>query len=734
MNKDETTWSLAFIGFGKSKTAAKDLSTATHMSKHTPPPPLCLPIVGGEALTPSSDDAHADGMALEATEVLTDSEPEEILLPDEAESGTSDRSDRHAHNAGAAKDGTAAAARTPGTSTDGAPLPNLTALRKSSRETRRVSFSPSIDDAIDIRQTTRISFPHDSEDEEDDIPRRVSISGCPEVRPRKSSLDWLKHNVHHMAKNQSESHRRKHEHRVVHATSRRRSFSFSKVGIQVDVDLRKSRVSAFRSVSVSKSTAIAGCHAKVLERLINVDAAGHVKAPVVDATPAKRKRRWTVGLTRKKRADSHAPKDINHKQVKQLRKALTDKKLANGIIAELRAMDGAMSDQVLFSGGAEQAQQVPQDQSSATSPAREALQRLADNNADAMKRKVDIEITTTSTRPRRFPLKAICLECPESEAMKRCAGARQLQTDGVSNAQNSVVPGPNASSPTEVHQLLFPRIPQGPTVMGVAAVNLITSPKATLAGAGLDAVGVFSALGNASGAAIKASGTDADLRPPLDRMAIFTFWWGFEITLPKPSMGYLSTAHSVSGAFLNFLSTMVISGGVPELLPFVKYLSMAFDLEYKAIQSADRGNGVVLAATWVMPLALVPRSWDYSLDSGAPKGAPDGNAPVDPPLVMRKVSVAPDAAVAAAAAASVAPTLPPPSSPRNSMLPPRANKRDDTFPSDLTPAVVHSHLSNGGTPTSHSVPGTPRASIALESLPEVIEAGVEDEAAATGKE
>ena len=37
------------------------------------------------------------------------------------------------------------------------------------------------------------------------------------------------------------------------------------------------------------------------------------------------------------------------------------------------------------------------------------------------------------------------------------------------------------------------------------------------------------------------------------------------------------------------------------------------DVEFKAIQQQDKGNGVVVAATWFMPLALVPRPWDYPL-------------------------------------------------------------------------------------------------------------------------
>lgn len=71
-----------------------------------------------------------------------------------------------------------------------------------------------------------------------------------------------------------------------------------------------------------------------------------------------------------------------------------------------------------------------------------------------------------------------------------------------------------------------------------------------------------------------------------------------------------------------------MGGGVPELTPvrsicyghkeadtkvpheqFIRYLSMYMDMEWKAIQTNDKGKGVVLAATWV---GLDPRRFDTS--------------------------------------------------------------------------------------------------------------------------
>lgn len=156
----------------------------------------------------------------------------------------------------------------------------------------------------------------------------------------------------------------------------------------------------------------------------------------------------------------------------------------------------------------------------------------------------------------------------------------------------------------------LPTLSGGAQLMGSSPLQLLMDPVGTAA----QTSGAFEALAEVSGAAIHATQDMSAFHPPLDRMAIFVHWWGFEITLPSATLLYLNTAHSVSGAFLSFLQTMAVGGGVPELLPFIKYISTFMEVEYKAIQAQDEGHGVVVAATWFMPLALVPRPWDYPLD------------------------------------------------------------------------------------------------------------------------
>ncbi|KAJ8076436.1 hypothetical protein PM082_000859 [Marasmius tenuissimus] len=118
------------------------------------------------------------------------------------------------------------------------------------------------------------------------------------------------------------------------------------------------------------------------------------------------------------------------------------------------------------------------------------------------------------------------------------------------------------------------------------------------------------ALGYATGRAIVPDHTG--VYPPMDRISIITYWWGLEILLPPPSLEYLATARSISNTAVNFLSALsLVNGGVREIIPFVRYISQFIEFEFNSIKAQDKGEGVVCAATWIMPAALIPRPWDF---------------------------------------------------------------------------------------------------------------------------
>ncbi|KNZ50225.1 uncharacterized protein VP01_453g17 [Puccinia sorghi] len=98
---------------------------------------------------------------------------------------------------------------------------------------------------------------------------------------------------------------------------------------------------------------------------------------------------------------------------------------------------------------------------------------------------------------------------------------------------------------------------------------------------------------------------------PKDRLSVWCFWWGFEIALPQESVERLKTAKSIEGAAMQILVALTAAGGAMELLPFIRFIGAYMDMEWGAINEQNQGNGVVIAATWALPMALVPRAWDF---------------------------------------------------------------------------------------------------------------------------
>ncbi|GAA5926904.1 hypothetical protein JCM1841_000363 [Sporobolomyces salmonicolor] len=153
-----------------------------------------------------------------------------------------------------------------------------------------------------------------------------------------------------------------------------------------------------------------------------------------------------------------------------------------------------------------------------------------------------------------------------------------------------------------------------------------------LAGLASAKSGAFEVLADVSGALVRKSGSQERFEAPRDRVGVFLYWWGYELSLPPPALETLASLQSVQQTFFTFLQAFV---GAPELAPFVRYVSSYVDMEISAIRSQDKGYGVVLAATWLLPVALVPRPWDFPLQSRSLPTTPAAPAaPVTPPLPL----------------------------------------------------------------------------------------------------
>lgn len=59
--------------------------------------------------------------------------------------------------------------------------------------------------------------------------------------------------------------------------------------------------------------------------------------------------------------------------------------------------------------------------------------------------------------------------------------------------------------------------------------------------------------------------------------------------------------------------------------PFLGYIGAFVAWSWSRVQSKDEGQGVVLTATWLLPIAILPATWDYDVH-----GRPRDFAAVDP--------------------------------------------------------------------------------------------------------
>ncbi|KNF03548.1 hypothetical protein PSTG_03076 [Puccinia striiformis f. sp. tritici PST-78] len=176
---------------------------------------------------------------------------------------------------------------------------------------------------------------------------------------------------------------------------------------------------------------------------------------------------------------------------------------------------------------------------------------------------------------------------------------------------SSSIPGKDTMAEViEVSKVLTMRLTGTPS----GAVNLVTGLSL---GDVLGAVGqsteFYDALAIGSKKLIDMSEAHSELigMVPKDRISIWCYWWGYEIAIPLESVDRLTNVKSIETAAIQILVALTAAGGAVELLPFIRFLGAYLDVEWAAITEQNKGKGVVIAATWALPMALVPRPWDF---------------------------------------------------------------------------------------------------------------------------
>ncbi|KAF7784253.1 hypothetical protein Agabi119p4_418 [Agaricus bisporus var. burnettii] len=116
--------------------------------------------------------------------------------------------------------------------------------------------------------------------------------------------------------------------------------------------------------------------------------------------------------------------------------------------------------------------------------------------------------------------------------------------------------------------------------------------------------------------------------PSTTQLSVYTTWWGYRLYLPPATMATLDSVSLTATAqaamvtsALKWLLNKVPTTIVPvqfrpglvllkRLGPVVGYVGVFVAWSWGRIKKHDNGNGVVLTATWLLPVALIPAPWD----------------------------------------------------------------------------------------------------------------------------
>ncbi|KAJ3989042.1 hypothetical protein F5890DRAFT_1488545 [Lentinula detonsa] len=119
--------------------------------------------------------------------------------------------------------------------------------------------------------------------------------------------------------------------------------------------------------------------------------------------------------------------------------------------------------------------------------------------------------------------------------------------------------------------------------------------------------------------------------PSSTKLSLQVTWWGYRLFLPPPIIAQLSSAHIAAAkrgamitAALKWLIDQVPLMVVPPQMrasilmlkrvsPYLGYVGAFVAWSWGRIQAKNEGQGVVLTATWLLPIAILPAAWDFEV-------------------------------------------------------------------------------------------------------------------------
>lgn len=168
--------------------------------------------------------------------------------------------------------------------------------------------------------------------------------------------------------------------------------------------------------------------------------------------------------------------------------------------------------------------------------------------------------------------------------------------------------------------------------------------------------------------------------PSPTKVSIHASWWGYNIYLPQTVLdsleGDVDEAEKIANLINKCLNYILnnIPAGLPSTLgavitilkaiaPTTGYISTFIGWSWDTIKSFNKGQGVILSATWILPVALIPRTWDAPALPAGTVTTPSTPATPTTPLPTDPAATAPATTTPATPAAPAATTPATPAAP-----------------------------------------------------------------------
>ncbi|EMD41866.1 hypothetical protein CERSUDRAFT_79485 [Gelatoporia subvermispora B] len=116
--------------------------------------------------------------------------------------------------------------------------------------------------------------------------------------------------------------------------------------------------------------------------------------------------------------------------------------------------------------------------------------------------------------------------------------------------------------------------------------------------------------------------------PSNTRVSLQLLWWGYRIYLPPPVLETLNSQRlettkraAIITTALKWLLDHIPPSAVPlqlraalelarALTPYIAYVGGFIAWSWSTIKGFDKGHGVILSATWLLPIAPIPGTWE----------------------------------------------------------------------------------------------------------------------------